>query len=85
MSSTPWRDLGARIERRLIRTAEVAVILILDAAVVLFVWALIFGVEKLTPGENEFFNVVKDLSHGSILLLYLAWIIWDVWEFLKQD
>jgi flagellar biogenesis protein FliO len=62
----------------------VASILLLDALVLAFVYALIWGVDKVTSGESEFFRYVKIFSHGIGLLLYMAWACWDTWEFVRD-
>jgi hypothetical protein len=63
---------------------DVLSILVLDAVVLLVANGLIVLVEYFTRGENVFFKAAKDLSHGSFLLLYVAWVAWDIWEFVKQ-
>ncbi len=84
LGNDSWRDLGQRLRRRLIRTLDVASILLLDSVVLIFGHLLIWVSDATTSSQNKFFVLAKEISHGTFILLYLAWIVWDLWEFLRQ-
>ncbi|RMH19494.1 MAG: hypothetical protein D6696_10445 [Acidobacteria bacterium] len=78
-----WRGLGGRLERRLIRAIDVVSILVVDAIILLFGYGLHWVIEKTTTTDSLLFSVARDISHGTFLLLYLVWVGWDFFDFLK--
>jgi hypothetical protein len=83
--SSEWEGLGHRLQRRAARTIDVLSILFFDALVLIAANGLILLLERFTSDRNDFFRAAKDLSHGSFLLLYVFWVGWDVWEFVKHS
>jgi hypothetical protein len=80
-----WQAFAERLERRLIRSLDVASILILDAIILVLGYVILWFVNKVTSDEDAFFNVAKAISHGTLVLLYLCWAVSDVWEFLRHE
>ncbi len=84
MARDDWRKLGGRVEKRLVRTLDVASILLLDAAVLALLYGVIWAVDQVTGSENKTFAYAKSVSHAIILVLYIVWAIWDVVELVRD-
>lgn len=80
-----WYHLGERLNWRLVRTLDIASILLLDAVILLFGYGLIWLVETLTDSGNSYFAVAIEISGGTFLLLYLVFVVGDLWEFLRSS
>jgi hypothetical protein len=78
-----WHELWQRIQRRVIRAADVLSIIALDAVILLFAYFLVRLVEALAGSGNRFFDAARAVSAPVFLVLYLVWVIGDVWDFLK--
>lgn len=80
-----WRHLSERLNRRLVRTVDIASILLLDAVILLFGYGLIWLVETWTDSGNSYVAVAVEISGGTFLLLYLVFVVGDLWEFLRSS
>jgi hypothetical protein len=79
-----WKGLWERLQRRLIRVVDVLSILALDAILLLFAYLVVRIVEGLASSGNRFYDAARHVSAVVFLVLYLAWVGSDVWEFLKK-
>jgi len=80
-----WSHLSERLNRRLVRTVDIASILLLDSVILLFGYGLIWLVESWTDPRNSYFAVATEVSGGTFLLLYLVFVVGDLWEFLRSS
>lgn len=79
-----WKNLWERIQRRLIRAIDVLSILALDATLLAFAYLVVRIVEALAGSGNRFYDAARQVSAAVFLVLYLAWVGSDVWEFLRK-
>lgn len=79
-----WRELWERIQRRMVRAADVLSILLLDAILLVFAYLVVSIVEALAGSGNKFYDAARQVSAVVFLVLYLAWVGNDVWDFLKR-
>jgi len=80
-----WRGLAERLNQRLIRALDIASILLLDAVILLIGYGLLKLVDSLTDSGNSYFSVAVEISGGTFLLLYLVFIVRDLWDFLQSS
>jgi hypothetical protein len=79
-----WRRLWQRVQRRAIRALDVLSILALDAILLVFSYLVVRIVEALTGSGNRFYDAARAVSGVVLLVLYLAWVGNDLWEFLRR-
>lgn len=80
-----WRSFAERLNKRLIRALDIASILILDAVILLIGYGLLWLVDSLTYSGNSYFSVAVEVSGGTFLLLYLVFVVGDLWDFLRPS
>ena len=81
------KDFGAlreRLKHRLIRSVDISSILILDAVILLLGYGLIKFVHLVAVDGTELFQMTEVVSEGAFLLVYVAWVAWDLLEFAKR-
>jgi hypothetical protein len=79
-----WNELKNRLRQTLIRTIEVVAILVLDAAIL----AVGYGVDRIVSlfsnSGSNLYEVARQASGVVFLMLYLAWVVRDMIEFLRR-
>lgn len=91
MRSQKWNSLVNKLESRLIRTLDVSSILIFDAipaSVGFAIMVIINWIAAEIKGTNPagvYFNTLKHIEHGSVVLLFLAWAIYDMYDFFRYS
>jgi hypothetical protein len=79
-----WRGLWERIQRRVIRAADVLSIMALDAVILIFAYIVVRLVGDLAGSGNRFYDAARIVSAAVFLVLYLVWVAVDLWEFLTR-
>jgi hypothetical protein len=83
--SSEWNALLHQLQRRLIRTIDVISILISDAIVLVGGYILIVVAERFLRSGNRFIIGAREISGAAFMLIYVAWVFHDVWEFVKSS
>ncbi len=83
--ASEWPDLGRRLKGRLIRVIDVVSILLFDLVVLLLGYLLTWIVETTTTEGDVLLDLARAISHGTFLLLYLVWVVFDLVEFFRHE
>jgi hypothetical protein len=80
-----FRLLGGRLRKRIIRVLDVVSILVLDSAMI----GVGYGLERLLGhldrSGSKSFEAARKFSEGLFLLMYLAWVVFDLWDYFEGE
>jgi len=86
MLSEQWVALWGRVQRRAIRVIDIVTILIADGLIMALGYRLVrFGTHFLSNSGSTFFDAAKEVSEGVFLLLYMAFITFDIGEYVRSE
>jgi hypothetical protein len=80
-----WLNFLNRLKRRLIRVLDVLSVMVFDGVILGIGYALVRVAETLTGSGSGFFEAARKISSGVFLLLYVTWVGFDIWDFLKDS
>jgi hypothetical protein len=63
---------------------DVVNIMVSDAVILVMGYLVIRGAESLPGSNSKVFAAAKEISQGVFLVLYLAWVIFDLWDFFRD-
>jgi hypothetical protein len=84
MPDNGFEGLKSRVKHRFIRSIDIASILVFDAIILLLGYVLIRIVHFVAVDGGELFHTATVISQWVFLLLFLAYVGWDLYEFAKQ-
>ena len=64
---------------------DVASILLLDAVVIGLGYGLTRVFEHFRHSESKSFEAARRVSEGLFLLVYLAWVVFDLFEYVREE
>ena len=80
-----WSEFADRLRHRTIRVLTVVSILLFDAAILGVGYVVIRLASLLSSSGNQFFEFAREASAAVFLLLYLVWVIYDLYDWMRND
>jgi hypothetical protein len=80
-----FRSLAGRLGRRFIRVLDVISILVFDSAILGVGYALIRLLAHFANSGSRSFDAARKFSEGLFLVMYLAWVAFDLWDYFVEE
>jgi hypothetical protein len=80
-----WPALWDRIQARTIRVIDVISILLIDAIIIAVGYAFTRFAAHFAHSGSQFFDAARRFSEGAFLLLYVAMVFFDLYEYVRVE
>jgi hypothetical protein len=74
-----------RVKQRLIRVLDVVSILVLDFVMIGLGYLLVRIAGHFANSGSRTFDAARKFSEGLFLLMYLAWVWFDLWDYFGEE
>jgi hypothetical protein len=80
-----WQRFAEREVRRFIRALDVVSIMSFDSVLVSVGYGFIKLASHFGGSGSQAFEVARKVSEAAFLLIYVAWVIFDLYDFLQEE
>jgi hypothetical protein len=76
---------GNRLRGRVVRVLDVVSILVLDFAIIGVGYGLVRLLAHFANSGSRSFDAARKFSEGLFLVMYLAWVALDLWDYFGEE
>ena len=80
-----WQRFAEREVRRFIRAMDVVSIMAFDSVLVAVGYGFIKLAGRFAGSGSQSFEAARKVSEAAFLLIYVAWVIFDLYDFLHEE